>query len=773
MKIQKREISLAVGIAIAGITSVPVQASDNGLQIEEVVVTAQKRYQSAQDVGMAISATTGEALKDMGIIDPTDLAQVTPGLTFTDSGQGTPVYSLRGVGYYDISAQASSTVGIYTDEMAIPYPAMTLGAMMDVERVEVLKGPQGTLYGLNTTGGAIKYIANKPSEAYEAGVSLGYGNYQTADLEGFVSGALTDTLSARLAYKTKQSSQGWQESISHGGELGETDRSSARLQLSYQPTDDLDVLVNLTWWEDGSDTQAPAALDWDFQVPANIPVINALQAGGVLVSGEDNKDADWNPAHDYENDKQYKSASVSVKWDLTDAFTLTSVTAYQDFDSVNHYELSGLGMPANSNLNVTDIHGLSQELRLAGNVDQLTWVAGLYYYQDQVTDQQYAGNVFNTNTNLPGLPPLNTLLVDSNVEGKVKAAFAHSEWQLADEWKASLGLRYTEDEKHFEGCTRDNNKYLFDDTQSLNMASDWINAVVYGGLPVVQPGQCATLNLATLLPGSREETLSEDNVSGRLGVDWSPTSELLVYGTVSRGFKAGGFPTLPALWADQLAGVEAEELLAYELGFKADLVEGAAQLNGSVYYYDYENKQLQGNVLTAFGVLSALRNVPESKVKGAELELKWMPVEGLYISGLASYTDTEVTRYEDFNELGVITDFQGASFPYTPKYQLTLLANYQWALTDRLEAFVGVDASYSDDTFGAFQEDDERFAIASYTLWNARLGVEAQDGQWRAMLWTKNLTDEFYATNVVKGADNITRYSGVPRTFGISLDWNF
>lgn len=773
MKVEKRAISLAIALSVGSIVCVPTYANENNLRIEEVVVTAQKRAQSAQDVGMAISAMTGDTLKDMRITDPSDLALITPGLTFSDSGQGTPVYSLRGVGYYDVSAQASSTVGIYVDEVAIPYPTMTLGGMMDVERVEVLKGPQGTLYGLNTTGGAIKYIANKPSEETEAGITLGYGNFNSTDLEGYLGGALTDTVNARVAYKTKKSTKGWQKSVSHGARLGEKDQSAVRLQFAFLPNDDLDVLFGLTWWEDRSDTLAPSAIDWEFQTPANIPVTDVLKAKGILVTGKNSQDADWNPANDYVNDKQYKHANVTTNWHLSEDIKLTSVSSYQEYNSFNHYELAGLGFASHSNLNKTDIQAVSQELRLSGDTDLLTWVAGLYYSKDRVTDLQFGAPVFTSNTNLPGLPALNTLMAESDVKGTAKAAFVHTEWLLGEEWKVNVGVRYTEDEKHFEGCSRDNNTYLFDPAMTPNMASDWINAVVYKGQQVVQAGKCATINSNTFLPGSHTENLSEENISGRLGVDWTPTDSLLVYSSISRGFKAGGFPTVGALWTDQLKGVKAEELLAYEIGFKSDLLDGAAQVNASAYYYDYENKQLQGNTLTAFGVLGALRNVPESNVKGAEFEFKWLPTNGLTLGGSASYIETEVTKYEDYNELGVITDFKGSAFPYTPKYQLAVLANYQWTLTETLSAFVGIDGSYSDDTFGAFQEDDQRFAIDSYTLWNARAGIKPADAQWRLLLWAKNLSDEFYISNVINGADTITRFNGNPRTYGLSVDWTF
>ncbi len=171
-------------------------------QLEEVVVTAQKRAQSANDVPIAISAFTGDRLKDLGVLTPADLARITPGLTYNPSTQSNaPIYAIRGVGFTDESVQASSTVGVYLDEIAFPYPVMTRGTMFDLERVEVLKGPQGTLYGLNTTGGAINHFANRPTDNLEAGITATYGRFEQYDIEGFISGPLSDNLRARLALK--------------------------------------------------------------------------------------------------------------------------------------------------------------------------------------------------------------------------------------------------------------------------------------------------------------------------------------------------------------------------------------------------------------------------------------------------------------------------------------------------------------------------------------------------------------------------------------------
>jgi len=218
----KKLISSAVSaVLLAG-------ASAASAQLEEVIVTAQKREQGANDIGMAISTLSGDAMQELRVLDSTDLAIAIPGLTYADTGLSVPVYTLRGVGFNEESVQAAATVGVYNDQIGVPFPIMTRGLLMDNERVEVLKGPQGTLFGRNSTGGAINFIANKPTDEFEASVTAGYSRFETADLEAFVSGPITDSIRGRIAARTIQSGEGWQKSVSRDDDHGEYDKYSLR-----------------------------------------------------------------------------------------------------------------------------------------------------------------------------------------------------------------------------------------------------------------------------------------------------------------------------------------------------------------------------------------------------------------------------------------------------------------------------------------------------------------------------------------------------------------
>lgn len=772
---------LSVSISALTLQALPVLA----LEIEEVVVTAQKREQSANDVGMAIQALSGDAMKDLGVADTTDLAAVVPGLTFSDSGYGTPVYTLRGVGFNENSVQAASTVGVYVDEVAIPYPLMTKGALLDVERVEVMKGPQGTLYGRNSTGGAINFVANKPGDQFEASVTAGYGEFQTSELSGFVSTPLSDTVGIRVAAKTTQSSEGWQESLSTGDKLGEQDKSAARAIVELKPTDELDVTLSVSYWEDKSDTQAPVMTREDYKNPAS-PIVATIAPYASGYSGDDIQKADWtqNSFYKFEHDLESTSASVSVNYALTYNLNLTSLTSYSKLKDDSLYPRDGVsGFPssttvhpsnlkqagaddnqANSNYqNHAEIEAFSQELRLSGELDTMNWIAGVYYAKDEVYNDRFVFPEYTSHSEIAGVVNLDNMAERTKQESSMWAIFTHAEWQLTEDLNLITGLRYTEDEKDFEGCF----------TYSAEHAGNGLDAgeILGGGVPA---GACVSRDEVTGLPAEAKKALNEESVSGRVGVDYSLSNDIMLYASYSRGFKSGSFPTLTTVQNSSFDPAVQEQLDAFEVGFKATLDEGAAQLNGGVFFYDYQDKQILGTILDpVWGALSRLKNAPDSEVLGAELELQWQPAEGWYLGGGITYIESEANEYVDFDPgTGEEVSFAGDAFPLSPKLTANWIVNYETDLSDKLVGSVGVDGSYSGET-NSLWGDDPIFNLDSYTLWNARASVGSVDDTWNLNFWVRNMTNEFYSTSADKAIDFIIQFNGMPRTYGVEFTYNW
>ena len=787
-------------------------------QLEEVIVTAQKRVQSANDIGMAISALSGDAMKELNILDNTALAVSIPGLTFADTGLSVPVYTLRGIGFNEESVQAASTVGVYNDQIGVPFPIMTKGLLMDNERVEVLKGPQGTLFGRNSTGGAINYIANKPTDDFEASVTAGYARFETTDIGGFVSGPLTDNIRGRVAARTIQSNEGWQDSLSRGDDHGEYDKYNIRGLLAVDFSDSVDVLLRADYWKDKSDAAVPSFQQAAYQGlfgNAN-PIVEGLLDSGENAristhNKDDNRDADWAGGTNRlggapELDMDNKTFSATVNWEINDTLTLTSLTSYSKFESDSSYQNDGYGgMPLDKLVggitaqqtigaivrdqydayeelghshftNDSDIESWFQELRISGEYGDFNWVVGANYADDDVNSTTSQIVDVSTNTNIayfpfPGEIGLQTVVNLSEQDGQTWAVFGQTEWNFADDWRLTLGLRYDEDEKDFAGCSSDNGD------GDLTQYIATLVKVSQGVTPDVVPGGCVTFLEGTFTGGTIKNSLDEDSTSGKVALDWNVTDDILTYASYSRGYKSGSFPTLSTNAASQLDPVVQEKVDAYELGMKASLMEGMAQLNMAAFFYDYTDKQLLSRTPTIFGALASLDNVPESEVTGAEIDFTWAPIDGLHLALAGSYTDTEINDFVGYNQFGVQEDFSGSEFPLTPKWQGTAMARYEWTVGSGMTAFVGGDVSYSDDFISDYEGPsgvaDPVFEIEDVTLYGARAGLSAADSRWNVTVWGRNLTDEFQPLTTRKITDAVVRFTGMPRTYGVSLTYNW
>jgi outer membrane receptor protein involved in Fe transport len=811
-----KPLSAAVSAAIIAGAALPAMSQDaparsRSLVLEEVVVTAQKREQSINDIPMSITAFSGENMQEMGIQDTADLALIVPGFAFSDSQAGAPVYTLRGIGFNEQSSQATSTVGVYVDEIAIPFPIMTRGAMLDVERVEVLKGPQGTLYGRNSTGGAVNYIANKPTEEFESRISTTYGRFDTLNVDGFVSGSITDNLQGRLAAKVVNSGEGWQESVTRDDDLGEQDKLALRLSLAAQLGDDTDVAFNVSYWKDESDTIAPQFVEFtNPQDPDNSDALSQVLLGYLPDKPlNDAQDADWTQNGGQRFDMENTTVSLQISHAINDSITFKSLTGYAEFEENGSiYERGGIqGIPASEVPDAyksgritgistgfffsdgynarNDIDSLTQEFRLTGEYDNVTWIAGVYYSNSTVDNINTQIQEADSATAFGPAPFLNFTGSENrgNQETTTYAVFASADWAVTDNLVVTTGIRYTEDEAEFTGCSAD---------PGAGDLADFLNIVLAAVDPQTKAGQCATLN-ASFKSAEHSDTLKEDSISWRLAADYSFTDDTSAYISYSRGFKAGSFPTLGALNASQFAPAVQEQLDAYELGFKSTLAEGAAQLNGAVFYYDYKDKQLLTKIPDIiFGSLFAVRNADSATVTGAELDLQWVPIQGLTIAGGISYLDTEISSFEGTSQRLQFTNFEGSELPFSSRIQASGTAKYEWSVGDNLMANIALDVSYTDDSNADFESSeptyntepdgsgeelpyvfDENFRIDGYTLVSARIGIADADGKWATYLWARNLTDELYVTNVVQQSDSVARYVGMPRTYGITLDYSF
>jgi iron complex outermembrane receptor protein len=302
---------------------------------------------------------------------------------------------------------------------------------------------------------------------------------------------------------------------------------------------------------------------------------------------------------------------------------------------------------------------------------------------------------------------------------------------------------------------------------------DLLQQALKGGSYVPIPvGGCINLTPNTFDPALATGQLNEHNVSWRVGVNWKVAPGTLIYGNISRGYKNGSFPTTSASSTAQFQPAEQENLLAYEAGFKSTLFADSLQLNGAVFFYDYRNKQILGHILDPiFGPLSALVNVPQSHVLGTEFAATWKPFPGLTITPGFTYLYSKIDgHFVDYDSFGVLTNFSGEPFPYTPQVQVTLDSEYTWSLRDGYDAFVGGNASYQSSASGALG-DNAILREKSYALLDLRAGV--QHGNWRFSVWGRNVTDTYYYPTVFRANDTLIRYAGMPATYGVMVNFRY
>jgi len=799
--------------ATAAVTTTAAADTGSGTTIGEIVVTAQKRSENIMSVGLAITAATGEQLAQKGVTSVADLTRIEPSLQFSKSQSGTPVYTLRGVGYFEQSLSASPTVSLYQDEVPYPYPVMARGVLLDPERVEILKGPQGTLYGQNATGGAINFISVKPTQSFTAGIDDTFGRFGANLLGGFVSGPLTPTLDARLAASTENGGA-WQRSVTRDETLGAKDTQIGRLILDWKPTGNFTASLNVNGWRDGSDTQAPQLEGFRLQDPKNIdptaslnlptsylpapvgsPEYNAYPAEIKAVLAEpiapnNARAADWYSGAHPQNDESFYQVSLRLDYAFSAAFGVTALSSYERFNEANVVDQAAVGAPAETTFIRGKVAALFEELRLHGDFDnnKFIWLVGANFASDRSAEHDDVDPFHSTASFSPGalgLPPFFEFAAINTDKTTTYSVYANAEYHLLDSLDIHGGVRYTRSDQDLAGCST--SRY-----PSVNIVQTVLSSIFAasdGGTPGVSvAGQCATLGPPPdFAPSLVQNTLNQSNVPWRVGVDWKPIEHTLLYATISKGYKAGSSPSLGASTYVQLAPVTQEALLAYEVGAKSELFDRTLLLNLSLFHYDYTNKQELGRILDVLGVYGALQtllNIPKSKEDGAEFSAVWRPVQGLTLNGAVTYLDSKVTS--DFFDYGPYPlglndkiNFNGESFPYTPKWSVQYGARYDWNLSSDLTAFVSADASYQSKTSAAFGSGEANadgappLEIEAYGLLNLAAGVSSADNHWRVEIWAKNVTNTYYWNTVNYVSDTVARYAGMPATYGATVGFRY
>jgi iron complex outermembrane recepter protein len=753
-------------------------AASNGL--EEIVVTANKREEKIDKVGLTITAIPAEMLQEQHITSLQDVAAAVPGLAFSPTTTNTPIFTLRGIGFNGNSLGAYPAVTVYMDQAPLPFPVMTSHSAFDLQQIEVLKGPQGTLFGENSTGGAINYIAAKPTDHFEAGGDVSYGNFNATEENAYVSGPLSSTLSARLAINAANM-DGWQQSYTGNGTNGETSYQAGRLLLNWVPTDALSFSLNLNGWVDKSQ---PQALQFTAMVPAE-PATTQPQQLSYPFPPANPRAADWGPVTP-RGDRDFYQGALRADIKLPDNILLTSLTTYDNFTQKQATDVDGTAL-AIEDLNKDDgyIHTLSQELRFAGTGDSYRWVVGGNYetsttFENEITNylddsEVNAGNLF---INQSG----NTVLQKMrNVAG-----FVNGEYDLSQQFTVRAGARYTnaKDNATICGYAPGDGKVA----SLFNVLGDLLGKVPF---TPIGPTDCYSLN-QNFVPGEPfSSTLQQHNVSWKVGLDYHLDENTLLYTNISRGYKAGSFPSLSAATFAQLQPVTQESVTSYEAGIKANFWNHRVRFDAATFYYDYKDKQIEGKEADPiFVILNILVNVPKSRVFGTEAQLAVEPVDGLTFTGSTTYLDSRIQDYTGINVLGNPENFAGESLPFTPLWSGRLDAEYKFQIPTFTGApFVGMTVGGQTSSTAVpggnhiqipvtadnrvLPGDAYPYELNPYATVDARLGYAAADGNWKVWFWGKNILDKYYWTNVVTSNDATARFAGFPATYGVTFAMKF
>lgn len=706
-------------------------------ELEEITVTAQRRAQSIEDVSIAIDVFSGDELSATRTLQMSDIAQQTPNLNihgpFGDYGY--PEITIRGVNADSFQQTSPQSAGTYVDGVYLTSPPLLAFQMFDLERVEVLKGPQGTLYGRNTTGGAVNFISRKPTFETEGHAEIGYGNYERMEFDGAIGGPLSETLAGRVSAQVVNQSSGPLRNSFTGEREGEIDRAAWRGQLLFKPSEDFDALLNFHGGRDKSDAYRFS------QIPALDPGTGGLCAdflagnmGGALANCVDvagYRDTDGDPYTNAINhvgfhDNTTYGGVLELNWHLA-AGTLTSLTSYDDFERRESFDEDGGPFRVLDSIRTGDVEQFSQEVHFTSNGDgPLTWIAGAYYGTDTIAGDP---DVYTDAFDWFG----GDYALYFDLDTDTWAAFVQTEYQLAEPLKLTTGVRYTSVQRDVDYSEVNSNVLTFSGSNSLD-ESEW---------------------------------------SGRVALDYKPARNALLYVSVSRGFNAGTFNTAFAGSDAGLQPTDRETLLAYEVGAKISIPEQRLRVSGAVFYYDYEDMQVT-SIENRQGIEAPyLTNAEGATLQGAELEISWEPLDRLELRLGGAYLDSELRDILLSDLRGVQSNYRGNRLANSPEWSFNALARYQVPVTAELDLAIQADASWEDDINRDLQATPILMSDAHWVV-NGRVSLLNED-QWNVAVWGKNLTDEQWVTEayqvVSAGMAGVTW--SYPRTYGVSVRYSF
>lgn len=784
---------LGVILSSSAILAASTAMADQSYMLEEIVVTAQKRAESVQEVPIAISALSEDFIRNVGAQDSTDLGLYTPGLETRIEQATLPTFNIRGITTNAFGIGTDPAVAVYADGIYSGRMTASITAFSDVERIEVLKGPQGTLFGKNAAAGAIHVITKKPSSEFEASVDATLGNYDRRKVEGVLNIPLTDNLFLRLNAMSNER-DGYRENTYVDQAVGDENNGSARATLLWGVSDDTEVVLRAEYTDIDQDSAPKSSL------------FSGDLYGAISLDELDNNET-----------LELWSGSLAVETDLGSSI-LTSLTASKRFVSGNRVDQDGSSSILTSMTTENEEEGnfFSQEFRLVSDTDgDLKWTLGAMFSREHGTqststeipmdtldkvflvddrtsflfdiwNQFYGANSYTPATAPRGLgwdilldvkddrtPDLmafwgqgltgGTMVMDavgtliektySEIKSTSAAIYADATYALTDQWDLTMGVRYTQDEKDFS---------------------------LY--LPAGNPFGI-TAAFPDLVDPEVSRTEEWENVSYRAVLDYALSEEAMVFLSYATGYKAGGFNSTSVT-----EPFEQEEVTNIELGLKSNWMDGRLRVNGSLFTYEYDGLQevtqvyLAGDTFPTFLVRSI-----DSEAVGAEVEVTWLATQNLVLSANYTYVDSEITNYPLYDGEPASESREGHPQSSVAKNAYSLAAQYTWPLAEVGELDFRIDYAYSgkreNQALGVLREETQAVIdqyidelTDGYQEISARITFSDASGKWRAALYGKNLTDEEYLYRLggpSTAVESPSASMAMPRQYGLQVSYTY
>jgi iron complex outermembrane receptor protein len=751
----------------AAVPTIPVATGDAqppAQDFEAITVTAQKRVQRLVDVPINVTSIDRDDIARVRIEQVRDVMGYIPNMDIKEQVPGAiPVVTIRGVGLDDFSSTNSPAAGIYVDQVTLSSLALMSFDLFDMERIEVLKGPQGTLYGRNSNAGAVNIITAEPTLNHEAYLRAGYGDYQAKDLEGMYNLPLGDTLALRVAAKYIKQDEGYWDSRvgeneAYSGDsttytaanpvvrdVGARDIKLGRVRLAWDPLPELGLDLKVEKLRQRSEMGQPEFFGSMCSAGSQpIDPDHCTDLNGYTDTDRDPYLGDWRGPFPYNIDQL--NETLLADYDLGWA-TLSSVSGHIAFERFFHIDVDGNPADEFDFLQGDKVKQLTQELRLAGTVELGNWLAGVYYAKDNARVDTPGHH-----SNLLGVPLDSQILVDQDTQGY--AVFANMDWKLGALWQSlepftvTTGLRWGYETRDYVGGST---WYMFGQPCPPG-----------GCIPGTNPGD------PPLIDNTHEDSSIEDtSVSWKLGLNYAPSSAWLVYANAAEGTKSGGYFSGVTTNNRQLKPYLPEELRAYEIGVKR---AGRVALNASVFRYKYQD--LQTFMREGSAPVQFVGNVAEADVQGADLDTTLRVLDGLTVVAGVGLLKSELGEFQAPGGGNVPA---GNTLANAPEMTWNGLVRYELPLFETgLAVAVQGDAHYADEMFKE-ATNDRLIKSEPYTIYNARLSLLQSDRSWELALWGRNLTDELY---VVQGVDVSSLFIGnrnynAPRTVGADFIWHF